>query len=132
MAGILGEGPRGRPLHDIGLGELLLHALQRRIDAVHLHAEMIEPADIAIAQGIDVEPHIAIAYGDPIGRTADLARGLQPEHGLVELGHHGPVGAVHGHVVDLREHQLWSSPREVLIGEHLMRGRAMRRGLEPS
>src|SRR5262249_21126968 len=72
---------------------------------VHRYAEMVEPADIAVAQRIDVEPHIAIPHGGAVGGAAlALFRALQPEYGLVEPRHHRPVRAIDCNVIDLSEH----------------------------
>src|SRR5262245_1215882 len=65
---------------------------------------MIEPTDIAIAQRVDVEADITVADGDGVERPTGLARSLEPEIGLVEIGQHRIDRADHRHVVDFCEH----------------------------
>src|SRR5262249_5526576 len=94
---------------DARFGKLAARALHHLLDLVNCHAEMIEPADIAVAHRIDVEADIAVADIGAADRPAlSFLGSLQAEHRLVEPPHHRPVGAVDGDVVDLGKHGVFS------------------------
>src|SRR6185312_17061046 len=91
-------------------------------DIVDFHAEMVEPADIAVATRDDVQADIAVAeYHRGTGRGA--AGGLQPEHRLVELPQHRIVGADHRHMIELREHVESSGTGQTLTETMIFSGK---------
>src|SRR5262249_48317045 len=100
-----GERPGRGPPDDVGVGEFPARPLHHLLDAIHRYAEMVEPTHIAVPQRIDVAADIAVADVCTADRPAlALLGGLQPEHRFVEARQHRPAWAVHGDVVDPREH----------------------------
>jgi hypothetical protein len=50
-----------------------LRAIEHGVDIVNHEPEMIEAANIVVAQRADVQPHIAVADRHRVERTAGLA-----------------------------------------------------------
>jgi hypothetical protein len=103
VGGDAGEGPRARPLHPVGVWILAAHAVEHRIDVLHLDAEMVEAGGPAGLARIDVEPDIAVAHRDG---PVDLALGgaLHAEQRFIEARQQGIFLADDGDVIDLGEH----------------------------
>src|SRR5882672_6118271 len=106
VVGAVGRERPGRgPPDDVGVGEFPARPLHHLLDVVHRHAEMVEPAHIAIPQRIDIETDIAVTDVGAADRPAlSLLGGLQAKHRFVEARLHRPVRAAHGDMVDLRKH----------------------------